>query len=96
MQPLSTIRPTEDPTEDELTEVLVTRMLLKSYFDIVRKKIEDDVPKAIMHFLVLVLITHLYSPLDFHVFSILRVSYGHISGQSFEKGPSLDFYSGHL
>ncbi|KNA03442.1 hypothetical protein SOVF_209150 [Spinacia oleracea] len=51
-EPSATIRPTEAPTEDEQTEVLVTRVLLKSYFDIVRKKVEDDVPKAVMHFLV--------------------------------------------
>lgn len=51
-EPSATIRPTEAPTEDEQTQVLVTKTLLKSYFDIVRKKVEDDVPKAIMHFVV--------------------------------------------
>ncbi|CAO2820360.1 unnamed protein product [Amaranthus hypochondriacus] len=51
-EPAASIKPTDEPTEDEQTEVLVTRMLLKSYFDIVRKKVEDDIPKAIMHFLV--------------------------------------------
>lgn len=30
----------------------VTKMLLRSYYDIVRKNIQDKVPKAIMHFLV--------------------------------------------
>ncbi|XP_074287055.1 dynamin-related protein 3A-like isoform X2 [Silene latifolia] len=50
--PSSFLKPSEEPTEDEETEILVIRILLQSYFDIVRNKIEDDVPKAIMHFVV--------------------------------------------
>ncbi|KAH9615247.1 hypothetical protein KSS87_013706 [Heliosperma pusillum] len=50
--PSSILKPLEEPTEDEETEILVTRILLQSYFDIVRKKVEDDVPKAIMHFVI--------------------------------------------
>ena len=30
----------------------VTRLLVDSYFDIVRKNMQDNVPKAVMHFLV--------------------------------------------
>lgn len=33
-------------------EIAITKLLLKSYYDIVRKNVEDSVPKAIMHFLV--------------------------------------------
>ena len=35
-----------------MIEIAVTRLLLRSYYDIVRKKTQDSVPKAIMHFLV--------------------------------------------
>ncbi|CAK9157403.1 unnamed protein product [Ilex paraguariensis] len=31
---------------------MVTKLLLASYYDIVRKNIQDLVPKAVMHFLV--------------------------------------------
>ncbi|KAL9238495.1 hypothetical protein vseg_012909 [Gypsophila vaccaria] len=51
-EPPSILRPTESHTETEAIEIAVTKLLLKSYFDIVRKNVEDAVPKAIMHFLV--------------------------------------------
>ncbi|XP_010268467.1 PREDICTED: dynamin-related protein 3A-like isoform X3 [Nelumbo nucifera] len=39
-------------TEQQELEIIVIKLLLRSYYDIVRKKIQDFVPKAIMHFLV--------------------------------------------
>ncbi|KAL0454344.1 UNVERIFIED_CONTAM: Dynamin-related protein 3A [Sesamum latifolium] len=38
--------------DQEAIEITVTKLLLRSYYDIVRKNIEDSIPKAIMHFLV--------------------------------------------
>ena len=52
LKPPSTLRPSETHTENEAIEIAVTKLLLKSYYDIVRKNVEDSVPKAIMHFLV--------------------------------------------
>ncbi|GKV03133.1 hypothetical protein SLEP1_g15489 [Rubroshorea leprosula] len=51
MEPPSILRPPEI-TENETVEMVATKILLQSYFDVVRKNIEDLVPKAIMHFLV--------------------------------------------
>lgn len=51
-QPPTTLRSSETLSEQEATEIAATKLLLSSYFDIVRKIIEDSVPKAIMHFLV--------------------------------------------
>ncbi|XP_058067809.1 dynamin-related protein 3A-like [Magnolia sinica] len=51
-EPPSILRPSEVQTEQETVEVEVTKLLLQSYYDIVRKNIQDMVPKAIMHFLV--------------------------------------------
>ncbi|EFJ24218.1 hypothetical protein SELMODRAFT_101670 [Selaginella moellendorffii] len=51
-EPPGTLRATDAQTEQERVEVAVTRLLLKSYYEIVRKNIQDAVPKAIMHFLV--------------------------------------------
>eukprot|EP00268_Persea_americana_P031583 TRINITY_DN3078_c0_g1_i7.p1 TRINITY_DN3078_c0_g1~~TRINITY_DN3078_c0_g1_i7.p1 ORF type:complete len:827 (-),score=172.30 TRINITY_DN3078_c0_g1_i7:227-2707(-) len=51
-EPPSILRPSETHTEQEAVEITVTKLLLKSYYDVVRKNIEDSVPKAIMHFLV--------------------------------------------
>lgn len=39
-------------SEQEAIAIAVTKLLLGSYYVIVRKNIEDIVPKAIMHFLV--------------------------------------------
>lgn len=52
VKPPTILRPTETRTENEAIEIAVTKLLLKSYYDIVRKNVEDSVPKAIMHFLV--------------------------------------------
>ncbi|KAF8715984.1 hypothetical protein HU200_026951 [Digitaria exilis] len=49
-QPPITLKPSE--TEQDATEVAIVKLLIKSYYDIVRKSIEDAVPKAVMHFLV--------------------------------------------
>ncbi|KAH9317837.1 hypothetical protein KI387_019606, partial [Taxus chinensis] len=38
---------------NESVEIVVTKLLLKSYYDIVRKNVQDFGPKAIIHFLVL-------------------------------------------
>lgn len=38
--------------EHETMEIVVTQLLLKSYYDIVHKTIQDVVTKSIMHFLV--------------------------------------------
>ncbi|KAJ6842118.1 dynamin-related protein 3A-like isoform X1 [Iris pallida] len=51
-EPPMVLRPSENQTEQEALEIAITKLLLKSYYDIVRKIIEDSVPKAIMHFLV--------------------------------------------
>ncbi|KAJ7516642.1 hypothetical protein O6H91_22G065700 [Diphasiastrum complanatum] len=51
-EPPAVLRATDAQTEQETVEIAVTRLLLKSYYDIVRKNIQDSVPKAIMHFLV--------------------------------------------
>ncbi|ONH90725.1 hypothetical protein PRUPE_8G071400 [Prunus persica] len=50
-EPPTVLRPTENHSEQETIEIAVTKLLLRSYYDIVRKNIEDSVPKAIMHFL---------------------------------------------
>ncbi|GMY38968.1 dynamin-related protein 3A-like [Fagus crenata] len=51
-EPPTVLRPTEGHSEQEAIEIAVTKLLLRSYYDIVRKNIEDSIPKAIMHFLV--------------------------------------------
>ncbi|KAK1264101.1 Dynamin-related protein 3A [Acorus gramineus] len=51
-EPPSVLRPSENHSEQEAIEISITKLLLRSYYDIVRKNIEDSVPKAIMHFLV--------------------------------------------
>ncbi|KAL8541774.1 hypothetical protein ACS0TY_002870 [Phlomoides rotata] len=51
-EPPSVLMPSETHSEQGTIEITVTKLLLRSYFDIVRKNIEDSVPKAIMHFLV--------------------------------------------
>ncbi|XP_019254630.1 PREDICTED: dynamin-related protein 3A-like isoform X1 [Nicotiana attenuata] len=49
--PPSMLRPGESETEYQV-EIVVTKILITSYYDIVRRNIQDLVPKAIMHYLV--------------------------------------------
>ncbi|KAH9798703.1 Dynamin-related protein 3A [Citrus sinensis] len=51
IEPPSILGPLE-MTEQEAVEILVTKLLLQSYYDVVRKNVQDLVPKSIMHFLV--------------------------------------------
>lgn len=51
-EPPTILKPSETHSEQEMVEISVTKLLLKSYYDIVRKNVQDSVPKAIMHFLV--------------------------------------------
>nr|GEU57740.1 dynamin-related protein 3A-like [Tanacetum cinerariifolium] len=51
-EPPAVLRPSDAHSDQESIEIHVTKLLLRSYYDIVRKNIEDSVPKAIMHFLV--------------------------------------------
>ncbi|ESW20350.1 hypothetical protein PHAVU_006G201400 [Phaseolus vulgaris] len=51
-EPPPILRPSESNSETEVIEITVTKLLLRSYYDIVRKNVEDLIPKAIMHFLV--------------------------------------------
>nr|XP_009768869.1 PREDICTED: dynamin-related protein 3A-like isoform X3 [Nicotiana sylvestris] len=48
--PPSILRPGETETEYQV-EIVVTKILITSYYDIVRRNIQDLVPKAIMHYL---------------------------------------------
>lgn len=51
-EPPSMLRATEPETDEQILQVKVTRILLRSYFAIVRASLVDTVPKAVMHFLV--------------------------------------------
>lgn len=51
-EPPAVLRPSETHSDQDAIEITVIKLLIKSYYDIVRKKIEDSIPKAIMHFLV--------------------------------------------
>ncbi|KAM7459612.1 hypothetical protein LguiA_036606 [Lonicera macranthoides] len=51
-KPPRILKPEEEQTEREAVEIMVTKLLLESYYDIVRKNIQDLVPKVIMHLLV--------------------------------------------
>ncbi|KAH9327796.1 hypothetical protein KI387_007974, partial [Taxus chinensis] len=62
-EPPAVLIPSEAQTEHITIGIEVTKILLRSYYDIVRKNIQDRVPKAIMHFLVNHVKRELYSVL---------------------------------
>ncbi|CAN1803028.1 Dynamin-related protein 3A [Linum perenne] len=51
-EPPTILRPTEGLSEQESIEITAIKLLLRSYYDIVRKNVSDLVPKTVMHFLV--------------------------------------------
>nr|XP_043634595.1 dynamin-related protein 3A-like [Erigeron canadensis] len=51
-EPPLMLNSSEMHSEHETVALLVTKQLLESYYTIVRKNIQDSIPKAIMHFLV--------------------------------------------
>lgn len=51
-RPPATLRVPQIASDQEGIQVEVTRVLVESYFDIVRKNLQDSVPKALMHFMV--------------------------------------------
>ncbi|KAG0540752.1 hypothetical protein BDA96_03G436200 [Sorghum bicolor] len=51
-EPPVVLKPSEHQSDQEVLEIAITKLLLKSYYNIVRKNVEDFIPKAIMHFLV--------------------------------------------
>ncbi|TVT97266.1 hypothetical protein EJB05_57490, partial [Eragrostis curvula] len=48
-EPPVVLKPSEHQSEQEALEIAITKLLLKSYYNIVRKNVEDFIPKAIMH-----------------------------------------------
>ncbi|KAG8656792.1 dynamin-related protein 3A isoform X2 [Manihot esculenta] len=50
-EPPSVLRPSE-VTDHEAMKIIATKLLLRSYYDIVKESIQDLVPKVIMHYLV--------------------------------------------
>ena len=48
-----TLKVAQGVSEQESVQVAITRLLVESYYDIVRRSLQDSVPKAVMHFLVL-------------------------------------------
>lgn len=51
-EPPGKLQATQAETDEEMLQVIVTRILLGSYFSISRGVLADTVPKAVMHFLV--------------------------------------------
>ncbi|KAL4459064.1 hypothetical protein ABPG75_013929 [Micractinium tetrahymenae] len=51
-RPPPTLKVPKAVSDQEGVQVEVTRLLVASYFDIVRKNLQDAVPKALMHFMV--------------------------------------------
>ncbi|XP_020590969.1 LOW QUALITY PROTEIN: dynamin-related protein 3A-like [Phalaenopsis equestris] len=51
-EPPFILKPSEYQSEQEALEFSIAKLLLKSYYDIARKNIEDTVTKSIMHLLV--------------------------------------------
>lgn len=66
--PAAFAHPTRKLSDKEQRECSVIERLIKSYFYIVRKSIQDSVPKAVMHFLVNYVRDNLQSELVTHLY----------------------------
>ena len=70
---MQTLRVPTGASEQEEVQVEVTRLLVECYFDIVRANLQDAVPKAVMHFLIL----HVQRGLQQH---LIRSLYRYVTG----------------
>ncbi|RZB77227.1 Dynamin-related protein 3A isoform B [Glycine soja] len=52
-EPPPILRPSESNSETDVVKITANKLLLRSYYDIVRKNVEDTIPKEIMYSLVL-------------------------------------------
>ncbi|KAI8108676.1 hypothetical protein M9435_005093 [Picochlorum sp. BPE23] len=66
-RPPDVLTVSDEVTEHEVVQVQVSRLLINSYFDIVRKNIQDMVPKILMNFLV----NHVQRGLQKHLTHVL-------------------------
>ncbi|KAG4981506.1 hypothetical protein JHK85_035464 [Glycine max] len=63
-EPPPILRPSESNSETDVIKITANKLLLRSYYDIVRKNVDDTIPKEIMYSLVLYCLILLELPLE--------------------------------